>query len=120
MVRVAVDDGRRVDIEAAITDTARQMTERGADVAALSARLVALHAERDALPATSPTEVQRVPTGRTFAETWADRDADGRRALLASALECVNVRKGTQGRKTFDPSRVEFVWHPDAPTPTTD
>lgn len=108
-VTVAVDDGRRTDIETAIADTARQMTERGADVAALAARLAALHAEREALPATAVTEVRRIETGRTFAQEWAARDIDGRRALLVSAGARVVIhRAAVPGRKIFDESRIDF------------
>ncbi|MEW2477797.1 recombinase family protein [Micromonospora gifhornensis] len=108
-VTVAVDDGRRADVEAGIADLARQMTERGADVAALAGRLGELHAAREALPATALTEVRRVETGRTFGEEWAARDVDGRRALLASAGARVVIhRAAVPGRKTFDESRVSL------------
>jgi site-specific DNA recombinase len=109
LVTVAVDDGRRADVEAAITDTAQQMTERGADVAGLAARLGELHAARESLPATDVTEVRRVETGRTFAEEWTARDTDGRRALLTSAGATVTVHRATRpGRKVFDESRIKF------------
>ncbi|MEU1841897.1 recombinase family protein [Micromonospora chersina] len=109
VVTVAVDDGRRADIEAAITDTARQMTERGADVPALAARLGELHAAREALPATAATEVRRVETGQTFAEAWRSHDVDGRRALLVSAGARVVVhRAAVPGRKVFDESRIDL------------
>ncbi|WP_446216552.1 recombinase family protein [Micromonospora sp. IBHARD004] len=109
MVTVAVDDGRRADVEAGISDIARQMTERGADVAALAARLAELHAVREALPATAVTEVRRVETERTYAEEWESRDVDGRRALLASAGARVVVhRAAVPGRKIFDETRIDF------------
>ncbi|MFY1687470.1 recombinase family protein [Plantactinospora sp. WMMB782] len=109
VVTVAVDDGRRADIEAGISDLASQMTERGADVTALAARLAALHAEREALPAAAVTEVRRIETGRTFAEEWATRDTDGRRALLASAGAVVTIHRAkVRGSKIFDESRIDF------------
>ncbi|MEU1641421.1 recombinase family protein [Micromonospora zamorensis] len=109
VVTVVVDDGRRADVEAAISETARQMTERGADVAGLAARLAELHAAREALPATAVTEVRRLETGRTFAEEWQARDVDGRRALLVSAGACVVVhRAAVPGRKLFDASRIDL------------
>ncbi|MER7440465.1 recombinase family protein [Micromonospora avicenniae] len=109
-VTVAVDDGRRADVEAGIADIARQMTERGADVPALAARLAELHAAREALPATAVTETRRVETGRTFGEEWTARDTDGRRALLVSAGARVVVhRAAVPGRKVFDESRVHFT-----------
>ncbi|WP_231935233.1 recombinase family protein [Micromonospora viridifaciens] len=109
LVTVAVDDGRRADIEAGIADLARQMTERGADVAALAARLAELHAAREALPATAVTEVRRVETGQTFGEAWESRDVDGRRALLVWAGARVVVhRAAVPGRKTFDESRLDL------------
>ncbi|MGW4154106.1 recombinase family protein [Micromonospora chersina] len=108
-VTVAVDDGRRADVEAGIADIARQMTERGADVAALAGRLAELHAAREALPATAVTEVRRIETGRTFGEEWAVRDTDGRRALLASAGARVVIhRAAVPGRKLFDESRIDL------------
>ncbi|RBQ04822.1 hypothetical protein DQE82_28010 [Micromonospora sp. LHW51205] len=109
VVTVAVDDGRRADIEAAIADTARQMTERGADVPALAARLGELHAAREALPATAVTEMREVETGETFAEAWQARDVDGRRTLLVSARARVVVhRAAVHGRKIFDESRIDL------------
>ncbi|MBQ0893449.1 recombinase family protein [Micromonospora sp. U56] len=118
LVTVAVDDGRRADVEAAISATAQQMTERGADVAALAARLAELHAAREALPATDLTEVRRIDTGRTFAEEWRARDTDGRRALLLSAGATVTVhRAAVPGRKFFDESRIDFrIGDPDGLT----
>lgn len=108
-VMVAVDDGRRADVEAGIADIARQLTERGADVTGLAARLAELHAAREALPATAATEIRRVETGRTFGEEWAARDTDGRRALLASAGARVVIhRAAVRGRKFFDESRIDL------------
>ncbi|MGW4502412.1 hypothetical protein ACWENR_27875 [Micromonospora sp. NPDC004336] len=46
VVTVAVDDGRPADVEVAIFDMARQMAERGADVAALAVRLAERRARR--------------------------------------------------------------------------
>ncbi len=110
VVTVAVDDSRRADVEAAIADIAQQMTERGADVAALAARLSALHAEREALPAKALTEVRRVETGQTFAEAWAERDVDGRRGLLLSAGATVTVHRASlPGRKVFEEERVKLA-----------
>ncbi len=108
-VTVTVEDGRRADVEAGIADLARQMTQRGADVAALAARLAELHATREALPVTAATEVRRLETGRTFGEEWAARDTDGRRALLAaSGARAVIHRAAVRGRKIFDESRVDL------------
>lgn len=108
LVSVTVDDGRRADVEAAIAETAQKLTERGADVATLAARLAELHAVRESLPATTPTEVRRVETGRTFAEEWHARDVDGRRALLLSAGVRVMIhRASVPGRKIFEEARVQ-------------
>ncbi|MDT0532631.1 recombinase family protein [Micromonospora sp. DSM 115977] len=110
LVTVAVDDGRRADVEAAISATAQQMTERGADVAALAARLSALHVEREALPATAPTEVRRIETGQTFAEAWGARDVDGRRVLLEWAGAVVTVKRASvPGRKVFEEGRIALA-----------
>ena len=109
LITVAVDDGRRADLETAIAELAQQMTERGADVAALAARLAELAAAREALPATEATEMRRIETGRTFADEWAARDVAGRRALLLSAGVMVVVhRAAVPGRKIFDESRIEL------------
>lgn len=61
-----------------------------------------------------------IDTGRTFAETWADRDGDlrGQRALLLSAIVCVTVRpsgsKGVRVRQ-IDFGRVNIDWHEHDP-----
>jgi|GEM_PF-623868 len=100
------------EVVEAIAHTTDAMREPGADVAALVARLGALTERRDALMAApaAPT-VEAVETGETFAEAWAARDVDGRRALLSGALAGpIVLLPGARGRKGFDAARVEIPW----------
>lgn len=65
------------------------------------------------------TEPQRVvtPTGRTFADEWAEKDTAGRRALLIEAGVRLNVRRGTRGGwRTLDTRRVDFTMSGDLDT----
>ncbi|MER7123557.1 recombinase family protein [Streptomyces goshikiensis] len=62
------------------------------------------------------TEPRRVvtPTGRTFADEWAEKDTAGRRALLIEAGVRLNVRRGTRGGwRTLDTRRVDFTMSGD-------
>ncbi|MGH4031075.1 recombinase family protein [Actinomycetota bacterium Odt1-20B] len=57
-------------------------------------------------------EPQRVvtPTGRTFADEWADKDTAGRRAMLIEAGVRLDVRRGTRGGwRKLDTRRVDFT-----------
>ncbi|MGX8904743.1 recombinase family protein [Streptomyces netropsis] len=57
-------------------------------------------------------EPQRVvtPTGRTFANEWAEKDTAGRRAMLIEAGVRLDVRRGTRGGwRRLDTSRVTFT-----------
>jgi len=107
VVTLAVDDGRRDDIEASIRSTADRMRVAGADIPALAEQLTVLHAERDALPATSPVETREVPTGKTLRHAWEGSDGpDSLRTLLGGLVEAVRVAPGVRGRRGFDPARV--------------
>ncbi|MEV0117583.1 zinc ribbon domain-containing protein [Streptomyces sp. NPDC050844] len=58
------------------------------------------------------TEPQRIvtPTGRTFADEWAEKDPAGRRAMLIEAGVRLNVRRGTRGGwPKLDTRRVDFT-----------
>ena len=96
----------------AIAYTTDLMREPGADLPGLVARLGELTERRDALQAAPamPT-VEAVETGETFAEAWAAREVDGRRALLASVVDGpVVLRPGVRGRRGFDAARVDVPW----------
>ncbi|MFH8593107.1 recombinase family protein [Streptomyces rimosus] len=57
-------------------------------------------------------EPQRVvtPTGKTFADEWAEKDTAGRRAMLVEAGVRLDVRRGTRGGwRTLDTRRVDFT-----------
>ncbi|GHA75688.1 integrase [Streptomyces termitum] len=57
-------------------------------------------------------EPQRVvtPTGRTFADEWAEKDTAGRRALLIEAGVRLDVQRGTRGGwRKLDVRRVTFT-----------
>ncbi|MEV7678836.1 recombinase family protein [Streptomyces sp. NPDC088341] len=57
-------------------------------------------------------EPQRVvtPTGRTFADEWAEKDTAGRRAMLIEAGVRLDVRRGVRGGwRKLDTRRVDFT-----------
>lgn len=115
-VEEAEDQGADLaEVEAAIRDTTAAMTEDGADVPALVARLESLKAARTAArrAAEASPQVTTWSTGETFREAWEASDLEGRRDLLSAALVEVTVRpagkRGATGR-TFDTSRVAIEW----------
>ncbi|QEU93683.1 recombinase family protein [Streptomyces kanamyceticus] len=58
------------------------------------------------------TEPQRIvtPTGRTFADEWAEKDTAGRRTMLVEAGVRLDVRRGTPGGwRKLDTRRVTFT-----------
>ncbi|MFC8274983.1 recombinase family protein [Streptomyces sp. NPDC057271] len=58
------------------------------------------------------TEPQRIvtPTGRTFADEWAEKDTAGRRAMLIEAGVRLDVRRGVRGGwRKLDTRRVDFT-----------
>ncbi|MET8706539.1 recombinase family protein [Streptomyces californicus] len=57
-------------------------------------------------------EPQRIvtPTGRTFADEWAEKDTAGRRAMLIEAGVRLDVRRGVRGGwRKLDTRRVDFI-----------
>ncbi|WP_405793335.1 recombinase family protein [Streptomyces sp. NBC_01506] len=57
-------------------------------------------------------EPQRIvtPTGRTFADEWAQQDTAGRRAMLVEAGVRLDVRRGVRGGwRKLDTRRVDFT-----------
>ncbi|WP_351224001.1 recombinase family protein [Streptomyces sp. NPDC002133] len=107
-------------VEAAIKAATAELADVDDDEreAELLADLRTMKARRKQL-ADMPTEplVEYVPTGETFAEAWAARDTDGRRALLENAIHHVVIRPGVRGRRGVDASRVDIHWRDgDAPT----
>ncbi|MFI0262094.1 recombinase family protein [Streptomyces sp. NPDC017056] len=57
-------------------------------------------------------EPQRIvtPTGKTFADEWAEKDTAGRRAMLIEAGVRLDVRRGTRGGwRKLDTRRVDFT-----------
>ncbi|WP_327378134.1 hypothetical protein OG393_31700 [Streptomyces sp. NBC_01216] len=50
------------------------------------------------------------PTGRTFADEWAEKDTAGRRTVLIEAGVRLDVRRGTRGGwRKLDTRRVDFT-----------
>jgi site-specific DNA recombinase len=112
----------------------RETVREVADLAAVEAELKAVSAEladvededreadllanmrklktrkRELLAAPSEPVVEYIETGETFAEAWANRDADGRRALLESAVKHIVIKPGVRGRRGIDPDRVDIHW----------
>jgi hypothetical protein len=106
--KVAVDDGRRADLGAALSSLAARMAERGADRVALATQMDAIEAQIEGLPATSRSEWHASPTGRTYAEMWVSSDVAWQHKLLADAGVTVHVGPGVRGRKGFDNSRCKI------------
>jgi DNA invertase Pin-like site-specific DNA recombinase len=82
---------------------ARQAWQERAD--ALDARIADLETREK-------REAQRIvtPTGRTFADEWAEKDTAGRRAMLIEAGVRLDVRRGTRGGwRKLDTRRVDFT-----------
>jgi hypothetical protein len=105
-----VDDGERADIEAALVNTTRKMTEPSADIMALAAHVQLLQARRDALPVTAPTIRRQVPTGSTVGQAYIAADTTAaHRELVATFVPCVLVGPGVRGRHGFDETRVQLV-----------
>ncbi|MEU1018083.1 recombinase family protein [Streptomyces sp. NPDC005900] len=64
------------------------------------------------LEAAEKVEPRRVvtPTGRTFADEWAEKDTAGRRAMLVEAGVRLDVRRGVRGGwRKLDVRRVTFT-----------
>ncbi|SCD35756.1 Site-specific DNA recombinase [Streptomyces sp. OspMP-M43] len=64
------------------------------------------------LEAAEKVEPQRIvtPTGRTFADEWAEKDTAGRRAMLVEAGVRLDVRRGVRGGwRKLDVRRVDFT-----------
>lgn len=64
------------------------------------------------LEAAEKIEPQRIvtPTGRTFADEWAEKDTAGRRAMLIEAGVRLDVRRGVRGGwRKLDVRRVDFT-----------
>ncbi|WP_415957113.1 recombinase family protein [Streptomyces sp. 021-4] len=75
-------------------------------------RADALDARIAELETREKREAQRIvtPTGRTFADEWAEKDTAGRRAMLNEAGVRLDVRRGTRGGwRKLDTSRVDFT-----------
>ncbi|MFI8510429.1 recombinase family protein [Streptomyces sp. NPDC085460] len=81
--------------------------QRRAD--ALDARIALLEAAEKVEPSRVVT-----PTGRTFADEWAEKDTAGRRAMLTEAGVRLDVRRGTRGGwRKLDTRRVDFTMRGD-------
>lgn len=103
------------EVEEALRLAGQEITQPGADVAAIAARIADLSARRDLLAAQpSGTEVRWRRTGATVLEAWTAADVAGRRAMLAAVLPGgVEVRPSRGG--AFDPARLVAEWRlPDA------
>ena len=110
---------RLVEIHAEVTDTAAAFaTAPASEIPSLVGRRSALReaearllADADAAPVHAV-----VPTGMTWAETWASTapdDVTSRRSLLAEAMHSVTVSKPpTAGARVPIADRVEVAWDP--------
>lgn len=99
-------------VEAAIKATTAELADAEDErETTLVDDLRTLKARRKAL-ASQPSEpdVQVIELGQTFAQAWTERDTDGRRNLLAKAVEHIVIRPGVRGRRGLDAGRVEIRW----------
>ncbi|MFE7467230.1 recombinase family protein [Streptomyces sp. NPDC057499] len=72
---------------------------------ALDERMARLESEEKTEPHREVT-----PTGKTFADEWAEKDTAGRRAMLVEAGVRLDVRRGTRGGwRKLDVRRVTFT-----------
>ncbi|MEU7584419.1 recombinase family protein [Streptomyces sp. NPDC041068] len=88
----------------------RQKSKHAAN--AWQERADALDSRIAELESREKVEPQRVvtPTGRTFADEWADKDTAGRRAMLNEAGVRLDVRRGVRGGwRKLDVRRVTFT-----------
>lgn len=108
-VEAVPDDPGLILIEEAIQDTAKAMTQPGADVVALSARMADLHAEREAIKARPQPQNEPilVESDMTYAQKWAESGIETRRAMLEDAGTEVRVRK--IGRGAWKPERLKVI-----------
>lgn len=85
----------------AASKTARQrLSER---IARLDARIAELEAEPS-----EPARVELRPTGRTYAQEWADRDQDERRKLLQRSGIRLKARQTGKGRAAGEGGLFEY------------
>jgi site-specific DNA recombinase len=113
---------QRAHLIAALEDLETDRYDRGLFSGPSGAeRFASLHARLtaalDALPDAVATTTTVVETGETFAEAWGVADTLGRAALLASALDRVEVAKAARpGRVSFPEfrERVRLVLHEEA------
>ncbi|MFE4609985.1 recombinase family protein [Streptomyces niveus] len=92
----------------------RQKSKHAAN--AWQERADALDSRIAELESREKVEPQRVvtPTGRTFADEWAEKDTAGRRAMLIEAGVRLDVRRGVRGGwRKLDTRRVDFTMRGD-------
>jgi hypothetical protein len=88
----------------------RQKSKHAAN--AWQERADALDSRIAELESREKTEPQRIvtPTGRTFADEWAEKDTAGRRAMLIEAGVRLDVRRGVRGGwRKLDTRRLDFT-----------
>lgn len=109
-------------VQAAIDQTAAQLTQDDSDVQKLMLALQTLKGRRTELQASPVTITRRwVPTGRTIAEAWEAADDFSRRDLLERfGLRRVELMPtASRGSNVFQPERLVPDWidmdDPDAP-----
>lgn len=109
-------DGRLEEVLVALSDLERDRYERGlfrgpegtARFAELYGRLEAQR--EDLVAAPRATEPEWRPTGRTFAEAWAEADVPEQREIVRSAFRVIEVTKIGRGhRSTPDRIRLELA-----------
>ena len=95
---------KAVSAELAEVDDDDREAELMSDLRKLKAK------RRELFAAPDEPEVEYVCLGATYAEAWEQRDTDGRRDLLSSALRHIVVKPGVRGRRGIDPERLDVRW----------
>jgi site-specific DNA recombinase len=97
------------DIEARMVELAEMFAAGEIGRAEWGAARRSLEARRDSL-VVEPSPV--VYAGRDVRADWAAADLDGRRGILASAVERVLLAPTARGNNRFDPNRLTIEWRP--------
>lgn len=103
----------RADREMGLYDGA----EDEAEYAEMMRTLIAERRELEARPVIPPS-VRMVPTGKTYADEWAEADKEGRRRMLLESGVRITLASGKRSGSRFNYSRLSFEvtdpFHADA------
>jgi DNA invertase Pin-like site-specific DNA recombinase len=105
---------RLIEVEESIRRLMASFTARELSAEVVFPAVSTLEAERDELRA-QRKRIEAESAGPDLSsitpDTWDGLDVDRQRAIVETLLSAVVVRPATRGGNTFDPDRVDFVWH---------